>query len=150
MAGADGNDSFRLWRSPAAPPTINALSDSGGIVLTYSAAPTAVSQWVVSGGIGDDLLEVDYSNGDPLPAGGASYQGGSYTPDGTGRDGNELVLLGVNPDQDIRAASAQFTVGSGEPVGFTNVQKYAVEFNDAFGFWWWRASSRSCSARETW
>ena len=50
-----------------------------------SCSPTAwpgppSRQWVVSGGNGQDLLEVDYSNGDPLPSGGGrSYEGGSWT-----------------------------------------------------------------------
>ncbi|MGA2619158.1 MAG: Ig-like domain-containing protein [Thermoguttaceae bacterium] len=138
VAGPNGNDSFRIWRSPASPATINALSDSSGVVLTYSVAPTDILQWVVSGGLGEDILEVDYSNGDPLPSHGAYYDGGSYAPDGSGTDGNQLVLLGVNPDQDVHLAFGQFTVGSGEPLSFTNVQRYAVESNAVFGFYWWQ------------
>ena len=139
VTGPNGINLFRIWQSAGNIATINAMSACDGDVLTYGLARSSITQWTVSGGAGQNLLAVDYSNGDPLPAGGVLYDGGSYVATGSWLDGNGLVLLGVSSDEVVHAGAGQFVVAGSEPVNFTNVQVFGVDFTlyGNGGWIWW-------------
>ena len=46
--------------------------------------------------------------------------------------------MNVGPSQDVHVGTGRFIVGDGEPVDYTNVQKYGVDYDGRPGFLWWQ------------
>ena len=68
---------------------------------------------------GADALAVDFSNGDPLPAGGLVYSGGTYvTPD-------NLFIQGASSGDAVLANADGITVNGSAPITYSNVQSFS-------------------------
>ncbi len=75
---SSGND-FELRINPADDTLLDVVIDGN----TTSFPIAAIAALTISGGDGDDSLTVDYTNGDPIPAGGLTFNGqGQATADG--------------------------------------------------------------------
>jgi len=83
---AAGRNEMTLRRNGA---SVELLEGATGRVLTR-AAREATQEIVVYGSAGDDTLTIDFSNGNPIPSGGVTFDGGDQTT----REGDALVLRG--------------------------------------------------------
>ncbi|HTK77436.1 MAG TPA: hypothetical protein VL371_19385, partial [Gemmataceae bacterium] len=119
--GGAGDDAFSVRMDPGGA-TVSFFENDPSCTGTpaCTAASADLRQIVVTGGGGSDLLVVDFATGNPIPAGGLIYDGGSgpgidtleirggrcdagtYTP--TGRDSGVLTYTGG----DIGAATIMF------------------------------------------
>ncbi|HYO09492.1 MAG TPA: SdrD B-like domain-containing protein, partial [Tepidisphaeraceae bacterium] len=70
-----------------------------GGVVTYSAPPGLASSLTFNTAGGDDSLVIDYANGNPIPAGGAFYDGGDGGDDA-------LVINGSAAANHVKLSSA--------------------------------------------
>ena len=64
----------------------------------------------------DDVLTIDFSNGNPIPAGGLIFNGGSL---GSG-SGNSLVINGTSGNDSVSMSAAQITVNGSAPISYSN------------------------------
>ncbi|WP_237607275.1 CHRD domain-containing protein [Roseimaritima sediminicola] len=76
VSGGNGVDSLRVDRSGAAT-RVQGTTNGGTGVVPVLATNTIVLDVETMGG--DDTLTVDYVNGNPMPAGGITYDGGGQT-----------------------------------------------------------------------
>ncbi len=86
-----------------------------------------LTQWQVLGGAGDDQLTVDFSHGDPLPAGGLSFAGG------TGSGNNGLTIIGTGSADSVTLSPTQLTFDALAPIVYSNVQTVALSLSGAHG-----------------
>ena len=101
------------------------LGDPGTDDVFYSGSSTpslslplaSVNQWQVIGGV--DELTVDFSNGDPLPAGGLVYSGGTYVTHGN------LIIQGTSGDDAALANADGIALDGSAPITYSNVQAFA-------------------------
>ena len=110
--GASGNDAVTLVRSGS---LVNVMIGGG---YAYSFDPNLQNQMFVNLGAGNNSLALDFSLGNPLPAGGLSFNGSNGS--------NTLALTGSNGDDNMTADASGATfsnalIGS-VPVTLTNVQ----------------------------
>ena len=108
-----------LWINSAtpgagAPDQIFALGGSGPLAIL--------------GGAEDDVLTLDFSNGNPLPAGGFNFNGGAG-------NNNTTAVVGTTGDDTLTAGSGGFTFANAAfgnvPINASNVQN--VQFNGGSG-----------------
>ena len=64
----------------------------------------------------DDVLTIDFSNGNPIPAGGLIFDGGAF---GSG-SGNSLVINGTSGNDSVSMSAAQITVNGSAPISYSN------------------------------
>ena len=64
----------------------------------------------------DDVLTVDFSNGNPMPAGGLNFNGGSL---GSG-SGNSLYIIGSSGDENAVLSATQITGIGSAPINYSN------------------------------
>src|SRR5207253_1536662 len=97
---------------------INSLTPGVG-TATEQLSMTLASSFAIAGGAANDLLTIDFSTGNMMPAGGASFDGG-------GGD-NTLAVIGTSGDDTLMngSAGASFTsslLGAAIPLALSNVQ----------------------------
>jgi autotransporter-associated beta strand protein len=107
VAGTDGPDDF-LLRLTADHASIQITGPAGS--NTYSVL--AITSLTFIGAGGADRLTIDFANGDPLPAGGLSYDGGG------GTDTLRVVASG----RDVTLAATQVTVGTAAGITLSHVE----------------------------
>ena len=61
-----------------------------------------------------DALTVDFGGGNPIPAGGATFNGGAGT-------GNSLSIVGVAGDDNVTMSATQITDNGSAPITYSNV-----------------------------
>ena len=87
-------------------------------------ATQSVSSISVTPSSGNDLLVMDYSNGDPVPAGGINFTGAGVSL------GNTLQVVGASPTDAFVLASGQVQHGTGT-VNYGNVLNLTVSTGNA-------------------
>jgi hypothetical protein len=95
ITGTDAADVFRLVLAPNGQDVdvyVNGVLNSS--VPRVNATPLAIS-----GGLGNDTLEIDFANGDPLPAGGVDFDGGGGGDTVLARAGATALDLSVSATQ---------------------------------------------------
>jgi hypothetical protein len=91
--GGAGNDTYLVRLDPSG--TFVQIYEnplSLAFPATFIAPRSAVQSIAISGNGGDDSLTIDFSYGNPIPAGGLSFDGGA-----AGAHGNTVVLQGTCP-----------------------------------------------------
>jgi hypothetical protein len=64
----------------------------------------------------DDVLTVDFANGNPIPAGGLIFNGGSL---GSG-SGNSLVVIGSSAGDSVTLSASQILLAGANPIAYSN------------------------------
>ena len=114
--------SIRIACDPGDANSVNVYVNSAG--TPASTIPhSEVTQWEILGGTGDDQLTVDFSNGDPLPAGGLSFDGSA--PGG----GNGLTVIGSGPNDNVTLSPTQLTLDGSPAMVYSNVQTVALSLS---------------------
>ncbi len=68
----------------------------------------------------DDALTVDFGGGNPIPAGGASFDGGAG-------GGNTLIIAGIPGDDSVVMTSSQITDNGSAPIAYGNVAFFGFD-----------------------
>jgi autotransporter-associated beta strand protein len=89
-------------------------------VPTYS-VPYGSLQWCILGGAGDDQLTVDFSAGNPVPAGGLIFDGGAKVA------GDSLVITGTSSSNTVSLAPTGTPVGSLPTIEYNNAQFFTFD-----------------------
>ena len=93
------------------------ITTTGG-TQTFTTALAGISQWQIDGCAGNDQLVVDFSQGDPLPAGGLLFNGGSVT------NGDSLHIVGTSSDHNVTVAGTQVNMDALPAIGYSNVNLF--------------------------
>jgi hypothetical protein len=64
----------------------------------------------------DDVLTIDFSNGNPVPAGGVVFNGGVLG----GGSGNSLVVIGSSASDSVTLSAAQLLIAGAAPITYSN------------------------------
>lgn len=98
-------------------PDIVVTDDNGTIILTVPFNPAV--PLVINGTSGDDNVTIDFSNGNPIPSSGATFNGG-------GGSGDQLVLTNGTFDSVthvfFNSSSGQITMQVGTTISVLNYQ----------------------------
>ncbi len=117
---AAANGVVRIVSDTANPSRVDVYINNTGSTPTLIMPLAGVSQWQVFGNAGNDQLIVDFSQGDPLPAGGLLFDGGS------GSTNDSLLVVGTAGNDNVTVTGTQVTVNGAAAIGYSNVA--------AFGF----------------
>jgi regulation of enolase protein 1 (concanavalin A-like superfamily) len=124
--GAAGGDTYAIRVSPA-----NPALEQIFVNTTESAAPTYTIALNQLPGLafdpagGDGSLTIDFTNGNPLPAGGVGYVGGADPVTG----GNALVIDGASAGGlglSVNTGTVTDAAATASPVTFSNLQSVAL------------------------
>jgi hypothetical protein len=83
---------------------------------TWSVPITLLPSLTFNGG--PDNLTVDFTNGDSVPQGGLTFNGGSGA--------NSLSIIGTSGNDTVNVGSAAVTFDSDTPIGYSNLQSITV------------------------
>ena len=108
-----GNDNIKVYRSGA-----NTVVEINSVVV-MDTPEASLNTLTIDGGAGDDTLTVDRSGGDPIPAGGLSFNGG---PQAT--SGDALVVTGGT----IGALGYTTINGPNPNAGTLNIDSSTIHF----------------------
>ena len=126
LQNGPGNDTYWIvLDSTALTPTDDVFINAPGLTAdntasippTYKIPVASLSQWLVTGAAGDHLI-VDFSNGDPLPSGGLTFDGPSAT------SGDTLTIVGTTGDDAVTVTPTQIVVDNTAPINYSNVQYF--------------------------
>ncbi len=133
-AGAGDTPAVETAMTATTPVTYIQLDSSGANIQIYAgSSPTgtptvipvgSVSSISVAPSSGNDLLVVDYSNGDPVPADGISFTGAGSSL------GDTLKVIGASPADPFVLGSGQVQHGTGT-VTYSGVLNLAVSSGNA-------------------
>jgi autotransporter-associated beta strand protein len=118
IQGTPGNDAVRIACEAGNPNMVDVFFNSGP-TPTLSLPLANLTGWQVTGAA--DELTVDFSNGNPLPAGGLVYDGGTYVTN------DSLIIQGTSGDDTVMAEADGITVDGSAPISYSNVR--SVGFN---------------------
>jgi len=116
IRGTQGSDNIRLALNPFDNSKADVFLNSS--VSSYTITLANVSGLQVIGDDGDDILYVDFSNGNPLPVGGLAYDGGAQA------GGDTLVIVGGAGDDTVTMTNMAANVNSQPTVSFTNTEVF--------------------------
>ncbi len=117
--GTSGDDTIRLRLDPANSSLLQVfMHDPPGDVPEYGIALAALPSLTIHGLAGDDTLVVDMSYGNPIPAGGLSFDGGDGSAD-------TLILTGTKDTDSITVSPGQVLFGT-TPITLASVEKVQV------------------------
>ncbi len=85
------NDSYYVQLSPTAPKVQIFINSTPDQTPAYTINLSALPSLTIKAGDGNDLLTVDFANGNPIPAGGLFYDGGANS----GTPGDSLTVVGA-------------------------------------------------------
>ena len=117
---AAANGVVRIVSDTANPSRVDVYINNTGSTPTLIMPLAGVSQWQVFGNAGNDQLIVDFSQGDPLPAGGLLFDGGSSSTN------DSLLVVGTAGNDNVTVTGTQVTVNGAAAIGYSDVA--------AFGF----------------
>jgi RHS repeat-associated protein len=124
IPGGSGNDAFRIAADPSNSAWADVFLTGAGTTPSYQVDLSSISQWQVTGGAGDDALTVDFSDGDPLPAGGLSFDGG------TNAAGDTLQIVGTSGDDTAMLTASRLQFASSDfidSISYSNVQQFGFD-----------------------
>ncbi len=114
------NDTFvlRLFTPPASYEAEYQILRDGLVVDSFLASTTSSLSFAFAGA--HDNLDIDLSGGNPIPAGGITFNGTTLS------NGDSLTVLGSPGDPAINVGSNSLTIGS-HTVNFSNVASVTVD-----------------------
>jgi autotransporter-associated beta strand protein len=92
------SDAVRLVCNVVDHSSVDVFLNNNDMSPTYTVALATFGQWQISGGAGDDQLIIDFSNGNPLPSDGLSYDGGLGTNKVTLKSVSGLPTMNLTAD----------------------------------------------------
>jgi hypothetical protein len=119
-----GNESARIALDPLVSSQADVFLAGAGTTPSYEVDLSYITQWVVTGGAGDNTLTVDFSNGSPLPAGGMSFDGG------TNSTADTLQIVGTSGDDTVMLTAARLQFVSSDfiaSISYSNVQQFGLD-----------------------
>jgi hypothetical protein len=119
LQGTAENNVYRIVVDSADPSKADVFINNNTPTPTYVATIAGLSQWTLDAVSGDQLI-VDFSNGNPLPAGGLRYTGLAGGGDG-------LTIVGTSAADTVFATATQITVNGAAAINFTNIATF--QFN---------------------
>ena len=110
VAGTDGPDDFSL----------RLTDDHASIQITGPARSNtysvlAITSVTFTGGSGADSLTIDFANGDPLPAGGLTFDGGAIQD-----PGDRLIIKGLTGAAGVKVTSSQVLLAGMPSIGYSH------------------------------
>ena len=119
LQGTAANNVYRIVVDSADPSKTDVFINNSTLTPTYVATIAGLSQWTLDAVSGDQLI-VDFSNGNPLPAGGLTYTGLAGGGDG-------LTIVGTSAADTVVATATQITVNGAAAINDTNIATF--QFN---------------------
>ena len=119
LQGTAANNVYRIVVDSADPSKADVFINNNTPTPTYVATIAGLSQWTLDAVSGDQLI-VDFSNGNPLPAGGLTYTGLAGGGDG-------LTIVGTSAADNVVATATQITVNGAAAINDTNIATF--QFN---------------------
>ena len=117
-----GNNSIRIACAAGDANNVNVFVNSANSPV--STIPLSqLTQWQFLGGTGNDQVTVDFSNGDPLPAAGLSFAGG------TDSGNNGLTIIGAGAADSVTLSPTQLTFDGMAAIVYSNVQTVALSLS---------------------
>ena len=117
------NDAYDVRLSPTAPKVQIWINSSTALTPNYTINLSLLPSLTFKGGGGNDVLTIDFANGNPIPAGGISYDGGLQS----GTPGDSLTIVGTSGFSGSYLPSGT-VVGAGTfSVGATNISFTGLE-----------------------
>ena len=123
LVGNPSGNIYRIVVDGVDPTKANVYINNAG-TPAYTAALAELSQWTLNAKPGDQLT-VDFSNGNPLPAGGLTFSGAS------GNSGDDLLIAGTSGNDAVTVSPTQIVVNGAAAMNYSNVA--AFEFNLGLG-----------------
>ena len=118
--GTPGNDTIRVVRD-SLDPTLTDEYLNGAIIASVVTA--SGTQFQVLGGWGSNQLTVDFSQGNPLPVDGLTFDGGT---------GDTLVIQGTSGDDSVTVTRTQVTVDGYPAISYGATQDMAFPLGTGF------------------
>jgi hypothetical protein len=125
MTGTSSSDSFKFKIDSTNPSRvqISATLGAGGGTTQYFIAKSLLPSFTFNLTLGgDDQVTIDYTAGDPLPAGGLNIDGGGDTSG----VGDQISVLGNGGADVISIASLTVSPGGAGVIGIKNVERVTV------------------------
>jgi hypothetical protein len=113
LVGNAANNVYRIVVDAVDPSKANVFINNSTSTPTYTVTIAGLSQWTLNAVAGDQLI-VDFSNGNPLPAGGLTYTGLSG-------GGNSLTVVGTSEADNVTATASQITVNGAAAINYSNI-----------------------------
>jgi hypothetical protein len=114
--GSTGADAYTLRRNASNNSLVEIVYGS----TTYDVPMAMISTLTFTPGQGADSLTVDLTNGNPIPSGGVSYDGGTNT--------DALNITGSSGADSILENATQVTIGAGV-ITYANIESISVSGN---------------------
>ncbi|MEI8196470.1 MAG: SdrD B-like domain-containing protein, partial [Phycisphaerae bacterium] len=116
FTASTSSTSFTLDRS-AGGSQIQVISQTlaGGSPTTYTIDSSLLSTLSFTGSAGDDTLTIDFTNGNPLPSGGITFNGGGHVA------GDAILIHGNPAVNTVSVTGTQIALGA-VVVNYSNVQ----------------------------
>jgi len=130
LRGTAGDDVIRIVQDGDQPGNVLVFINNDGSQPSYGASLTSLEKAVILGGGGDDVLIVDFSNGNPVPAGGISFDGGEGSDTVILKDDGGSSALSVSTNA-VSLGGAQINLGGVEGVGVALGGTAAVSLNES-------------------
>ena len=124
--GTAYDDTIRIVLDGHDPTKVDVFLNNTSSLPTASWSLSSVAQWNISGFAGDDQLTVDFSQGNPLPAGGLVFDGGSNTL------GDKLIVVGTPNDDLVTFTGSQIVVSGMPTVSFSNIEFFGFDLGAGY------------------
>lgn len=119
IQGGAGNDAISITRSALDATKADVVASNSP---SYSASLPDLAQFVVLGNAGDDQVMLDFSNGNALPTGGLTLDGGP------GRDTLRIV---ARSGGDVTVSASSVLVPGAGPITLSNVERFEFDLGAA-------------------
>ncbi len=116
LIGNPANNVYRIVVDSVDPSKADVFINNSTSTPTYTVTIAGLSQWTLNAVAGDQLI-VDFSNGNPLPAGGVAYTG---LPGGN----NGLTIVGTSAADNVTGTVTQITVNGAAPINYSNIATF--------------------------
>ena len=120
---APANAAVRIVADAANPGLVDVGVNSAGTTYPWLAvyALSEIASLQVSGNAGNIQLTVDFSQGDPLPAEGLLFEGGSSS------SGDSLVITGTSGGNNVTITGSRVNVNSCPAINYANVSFFGFD-----------------------
>ena len=119
LVGNTSNNVYRIVVDSVDPSKDDVFINNSTATPTYTATIAGLSQWTLNAVSGDQLI-VDFSNGNPLPAGGMTYTG---LPGGN----NSLTIVGTSAADNVTGTATQIMVNGAAPINYSNIATFQFQ-----------------------